>query len=43
MTKTFIQTHILKNKNLKHLKNFLKVHQHETEKPKTTYQTWRNA
>lgn len=39
MRKTFTFTHILKHKQSKKLK----VHQHETEKPKTTYQTWRNA
>lgn len=40
MTKTFTITPILNHKKSKHLKN-LKVHQNETEKPKTTYQAWR--
>ena len=42
MTKTFIQTHILEHRKSKNL-GILKVHHNETQKPKTTYQAWRNA
>lgn len=40
MRKTFTFTHILKHKQSKNLET-LKVHQNETEKPKTAYQAWR--